>query len=277
VASKKVARKSNAAFMQPMFPSPTLAVIVGKEAQPRTEIVRKIWAYIKRKGLQDPVEKRNINADAALRAVFGGLRAVSMYEMTQLVNDSLSGVPWVGPAPARTKAGRAKQPTRAATSPKSRRLVPYSFGAVVRPRVSRAEAVDPLNTLAQQEKAVRAHQNTLEALAKFIELARWTNLEVEPTGIDLRATDPDGRRTIFEVKTLGGGMERDVVRSGLAQLLEYRYLSGSADDRLCLVTDFEVSADRRRFLESLAITTGHVEKGSVALRLTSGKRAVRQA
>ncbi len=89
-AAKKTARKPNAAFMKPMTPNAALAAVVGDKAQPRTEIVKKIWAYIKKEGLQDKKEKRNINADDKLKAIFGGKKQVSMFEMTKLVNDCLS-------------------------------------------------------------------------------------------------------------------------------------------------------------------------------------------
>src|SRR5689334_3287392 len=89
-AAKKTARKPNAAFMKPMQPSAPLAKIVGDKPLPRTEVVKKLWAYVKKNGLQDKKEKRNINADDQLREVFGGKRTVSMFEMTKLVNDNLS-------------------------------------------------------------------------------------------------------------------------------------------------------------------------------------------
>jgi chromatin remodeling complex protein RSC6 len=88
-AGKKTARKPNAAFMKPMQPSASLAKVVGDKPLPRTEVVKKIWAYVKKNGLQDKKEKRNINADDTLREVFGGKKTVSMFEMTKLVNDNL--------------------------------------------------------------------------------------------------------------------------------------------------------------------------------------------
>jgi chromatin remodeling complex protein RSC6 len=89
-AAKKTARKPNAAFMKAMTPSPALAKVVGDKPLPRTEVVKKIWAYVKKNGLQDKKEKRNINADDTLKEVFGGKKTVSMFEMTKLVNDNLS-------------------------------------------------------------------------------------------------------------------------------------------------------------------------------------------
>ncbi len=88
--AKKTARKPNAAFMKPMQPDAALAEIVGEKAIPRTEITKKVWAYIKKNGLQDKKEKRNINADEKLQKVFGGKKQVTMFEMTKLVNKHLS-------------------------------------------------------------------------------------------------------------------------------------------------------------------------------------------
>ena len=83
-------RKPNAAFMKAMQPSAVLAEVVGDKPIPRTEVVKKLWAYIKKNGLQDAKERRMINADDKLRAVFGGKRQVSMFEMTKLVSKHLT-------------------------------------------------------------------------------------------------------------------------------------------------------------------------------------------
>jgi chromatin remodeling complex protein RSC6 len=85
-----MARKPNAAFMKPMNVSPELAAVVGNGPMPRSEVVKKLWVYIKSKGLQDSVNKRNINADENLKKVFGGKATVSMFEMTKLVSKHLS-------------------------------------------------------------------------------------------------------------------------------------------------------------------------------------------
>ena len=85
-AKKKTARKANAAFMKPMTPSRDLGAVIGEKPMPRTEVTKKLWQYIKRNGLQDQKERRMINADDKLRAVFGGKGKVSMFEMTKLVN-----------------------------------------------------------------------------------------------------------------------------------------------------------------------------------------------
>jgi upstream activation factor subunit UAF30 len=99
MAKKKAARKSakksgakrkpNAAFMKPMTPSAALAAVIGSKAQPRTEVTKNIWNYIKRNKLQDSKNRRMINADDKLKDVFGGKKQVSMFEMTKLVSKHL--------------------------------------------------------------------------------------------------------------------------------------------------------------------------------------------
>ena len=79
-------RKPNAAFMKAMTPSASLAAVIGDKPMPRTEVTKKIWDYIKKNKLQDQKNKRNINADANLKEVFGGKAQVTMFEMTKLVN-----------------------------------------------------------------------------------------------------------------------------------------------------------------------------------------------
>jgi upstream activation factor subunit UAF30 len=88
-AAKKPARKPNAAFMAPVTPSAALSEIVGAKPIPRTEVTKKLWAYIKKNGLQDQKNKRMIKADDALKPVFGGKATVNMFEMTKLVNKHL--------------------------------------------------------------------------------------------------------------------------------------------------------------------------------------------
>ena len=89
-AKKKSKRKPNAAFMKPMKPDAALAAVIGGNPMPRTEITKKLWAYIKRNGLQDKVNRRNINADDKMKAVFSGKSCVSMFEMTKLVGKHIS-------------------------------------------------------------------------------------------------------------------------------------------------------------------------------------------
>ena len=82
--------KANSAFMKPMKISEDLAAVVGKGPMPRSEVVKKLWVYIKKNNLQDPKNKRNINADTSLKVVFGGKKVVNMFEMTKLVSKHLS-------------------------------------------------------------------------------------------------------------------------------------------------------------------------------------------
>ena len=86
MAKKKSARKPNAAFMRPLTPSATLAEVVGSKAIPRTEIVKKMWQYIKKNGCQDKKNRRMINADAKLKPIFGGKSQVSMFDMAKLIS-----------------------------------------------------------------------------------------------------------------------------------------------------------------------------------------------
>ena len=88
--AKKSARKPNAQFMKPVQPDEALAAVVGAKPMPRTELTKKLWAYIKKNGLQDKKDKKMINADAALKVVFGGKAKVSMFEMTKLVSGHVS-------------------------------------------------------------------------------------------------------------------------------------------------------------------------------------------
>ena len=83
-------QKSNSAFMKPMNISSELAAVVGQGPMPRSEVVKKLWVYIKEHNLQDPSNKRNINADESLQKVFDGKKTVNMFEMTKLVSKHLS-------------------------------------------------------------------------------------------------------------------------------------------------------------------------------------------
>ena len=89
-AKAKVKRTPNAAFMKPMNISDALQPVVGSKPLPRTEVTKRLWAYIKKNNLQDPKERRNINADDNLKKIFGGKKQVSMFEMTKLVSKHLS-------------------------------------------------------------------------------------------------------------------------------------------------------------------------------------------
>ena len=91
-AAKKAAakRKPNPALMKPVQPDAILGAVVGNKPAPRGQITKKLWDYIKKNGLQDAKNKRNINADDALKAVFGGKKTVTMFEMTKLVSKHIS-------------------------------------------------------------------------------------------------------------------------------------------------------------------------------------------
>jgi chromatin remodeling complex protein RSC6 len=89
VAKKATKRKPNAAFMKPVTPNEKLAQVVGAAPLPRTELTKKLWVYIKKNGLQDQKNRRMINADDKLKAVFGGRGQVSMFDMTKLVSKNL--------------------------------------------------------------------------------------------------------------------------------------------------------------------------------------------
>ena len=88
--AKKSARKPNAAFMAPVTPSASLAAVVGSKPIPRTEVTKRLWAYIKKNKLQDANNRRMIKADGTLKPVFGGKSTVNMFEMTKLVNKHLA-------------------------------------------------------------------------------------------------------------------------------------------------------------------------------------------
>jgi chromatin remodeling complex protein RSC6 len=88
--AKKSARKPNAAFMKPVTPDASLAAVVGSNPLPRTELTKKLWAYIKKNGLQDKKVKTQINADDKLKPIFNNKKSVSMFEMTKLVSSHVS-------------------------------------------------------------------------------------------------------------------------------------------------------------------------------------------
>ena len=87
--AKKTKRKPNAAFMKPVQPDAVLGAVVGSAAMPRTELTKKIWAYIKKNGLQDKKERTKINADETLKAIFDGKKQVTMFEMNKYVSGHL--------------------------------------------------------------------------------------------------------------------------------------------------------------------------------------------
>lgn len=90
VVKAKTKRKPNPAFMKPLMPSTALAAVVGASALPRTQVVKKVWDYIKKNNLQDAKNRRNINSDDKLAAIFGGKKTVTMFEMAKYINKHLS-------------------------------------------------------------------------------------------------------------------------------------------------------------------------------------------
>lgn len=89
MSTEPTKRKANPALMKPVQPDDVLAAVVGSQPLPRGELTKKLWDYIKEKGLQDTANKRNINADDKLKAIFNGKSQVSMFEMTKLVSDHI--------------------------------------------------------------------------------------------------------------------------------------------------------------------------------------------
>ena len=87
-----MAKKARGGLAKPVKPSPQLAAIVGDEEMTRAEVTKRVWDYVKKHDLQDSANRRNINADAKLKPVFGGKSQVSMFEMTKLVSEHLESV-----------------------------------------------------------------------------------------------------------------------------------------------------------------------------------------
>lgn len=88
-AKKKSARKPNAAFMAPLTPSAALADVIGSKPVPRTQMIKKIWEYIKKNNLQDKKNRRMINADAKLKVLFAGKTQISMFDLAVIVNKNI--------------------------------------------------------------------------------------------------------------------------------------------------------------------------------------------
>lgn len=155
--------------------------------------------------------------------------------------------------------------------------LPYSPGGARRAFVARpfdplraptppaqaAQLGSPEETARLREKAVSGHQQILVTLFHYLRDSGWTELDEMPIAVDLWARDVAGRRTIFEAKTIRPNTQLSRVRSGLAQLLEYRYSYGDADDYLCLVTDAALAAERIAFLESLGVSLVVCARGGV--------------
>lgn len=128
-----------------------------------------------------------------------------------------------------------------------------------------------------QEQADQDHQAALRTFGLWLEESGWTELEEIDGAIDLLGKRPGGsdhRRVLFEIKSTRPKSERSAVRSGLAQLLEYRLLLGTSKDKLCLVTNRPINTQRQRLLNSLDIGHAYVEKGKVRISGTTASRAI---
>ncbi len=134
-----------------------------------------------------------------------------------------------------------------------RRPRPFDSSRPPRPRRSQGRRLDPAETAALQEKAVQDHHALVATLNDALIAAGWSDVGEIPVAIDLWGRSPAGERTIFEMKTLRPHSELSRVRDAVAQLLEYRFFYGAADDRLCLVTDHPLSDKRVRLLRALDI------------------------
>ena len=142
------------------------------------------------------------------------------------------------------------------------------------PRRRRGQIRDPDRQRTLAEQATRGHQNTLRALGLRLSASGWSDIQEIDGATELMAQKPRGsRRVLFEIKTLTAANEREAVRGGLAQLLEYKYFLGSEDDSLCLVTNRPIDDRRLQLLDSIGIGHAYIEDDAIRV---SGTRASRQ-
>ena len=177
----------------------------------------------------------------------------------------------VGGSARRPRPGR-KAPTEQ-RDPKSFRPRPFDPERTPDER-KRSAPADPESQKVASEQANKVHQATLRDFGLWLKESSWRELEEIDGAIDLMARSPGPRsaRVLFEIKGIGPTTERARVRSGLAQLLEYKLFLGSPNDRLCLVSDHPISERRLRLLDSLSIGHVYIEDGKVHI---SGTRASR--
>lgn len=174
---------------------------------------------------------------------------------------------------------RAKADRDAESSPRSRSsFKPRSFDPDRTPSQRRQSAPeDQESRRVAQEQADQNHQATLRTFGLWLREMDWTELEEIDGAIDLMGKQPGGsghRQVLFEIKSTRPKSERDAVRSGLAQLLEYRLLLGSSKDKLCLVTNRPITTQRQRLLSSLDIGHAYVEKRKVQISGMAASRAI---
>lgn len=167
-----------------------------------------------------------------------------------------------------TSAAIPEESRKPARAP-HRRSRPFDPTRPIASPTSRAARVSPEETLVEMEKAVVGHQQILVTLHQFLVEKGWQAIEEVPAAIDLWAVRPDGRRVIFEAKTIADANDCHQCRAGFAQLLEYRFFYGSPTDELCLVVDRPIGDARIRFLESAGVGIASVDEGrlcSVGMR-----------
>jgi hypothetical protein len=177
------------------------------------------------------------------------------------------------------RARSTKADRDAESSPRSRSsFKPRPFDPDRTPSQRRQSAPeDQESRRVAQEQADQNHQATLRTFGLWLKGLDWTELEEIDGAIDLMGRRPGGsghRRVLFEIKSTRPKSERSAVRSGLAQLLEYRLLLGSSKDRLCLVTNRPINRQRQRLLNSLDIGHAYVEKRKVQISGTAASRAI---
>jgi hypothetical protein len=161
-----------------------------------------------------------------------------------------------------TVVGRSYR--RRAFDPKSRPNPPVGTG----------HAVDPDELLARREKANQRHFQILCDLQSYLEEAAWHDIEEIPAAIDLLAKKRGTGTVLFEAKTISASNERSQVRSGMAQLLEYRIFFGAEKDKLCLVTDRPIGQRRLKVLDALGIAHVYLERGELTSSEISTKTQI---
>lgn len=174
---------------------------------------------------------------------------------------------------------RSERDREAESSPRdASSFQPRAFDPSRKPSQRRRSAPGDLESRrVLQEQADQHHQSTLSAFGLWLEKTGWNELEEIDGATDLMAKRPGGkgdRRVLFEIKSIRSKSERGAVRSGLAQLLEYRVFLGSAKDALCLVTNRPITTRRLQLLNSLGIGHAYVERGKVQISGTAASRLI---
>lgn len=158
-------------------------------------------------------------------------------------------------------ASNPKSGSIGSRQPALRRSRPFELARSVEPFTCTHEPTAPEETIALQEKATREHHDILVSLHRHLVDGGWRSVEEIPAAIDLWAVAPDGVRVIFEAKTISENNEAHQCRAALAQLLEYRFFYGHAEDELCVVINSAISNNRIRFLESAGVAVATTLNG----------------